>query len=200
MAGIKVINNFVNIPDESKICKQENDNIILFLGKMDYEPNQTAVSFFADSIFPKLKSLYSNLEFRVIGARPSARILSLNKREGIRIMGFVESTEPYFQSSSIVIAPMLSGAGVQNKIIQAMAYGCCVATTNIGAEGLYLQGDDIAIFNGVSEWITGLSKLLSNRNTRLEYGAKARNTVQNTLAKEIVFNQFCELFDMIQYK
>ena len=40
------------------------------------------------------------------------------------------------KKASVVVVPMYSGAGVQNKIIEAMSIGCCVVTTEIGAEGL----------------------------------------------------------------
>lgn len=195
MSKIEVINNYVESPPESKICQQKNSNIILFLGKMDYEPNITAVTYFADDIFPVLKSSFKELEFVIIGATPSNEVLSLNHREGIKVMGFVESTEPYFQDSTIVVAPMLTGAGVQNKIIQAMAYGCCVATTSIGAEGLSLRGEDLAIFDNTESWIKGLTRLLLNREVRLEYGKLARNTVIATLSKEIIYSQFCKMID-----
>lgn len=70
---------------------------------------------------------------------------------------------------------MLIGAGVQNKIIQAMSYGCCVATTSIGAEGLTNCNDEIAIFNEDNQWIEGLCSLLSDRNRRIVMGQLARN-------------------------
>lgn len=197
MPEIVVINNYVDIPDESKVCNQTTDNIILFLGKMDYEPNVTAVNFFADEVFPELKSEKTDLQFIIIGARPSAEVLSLDQRDGISVKGYVESTEPYFQSASIVVAPMLSGSGVQNKIIQAMAYGCCVVTTNIGAEGLNLNGNELVILNGANEWISGLHELLLNKNLRLKYGKQARETIKSTLSKEIVFNQFCKMIENI---
>lgn len=197
MSDIIVINNYVNIPDESKLCQQNNNDIILFLGKMNYEPNITAVTYFANDIFPALRLSFPSLKFVIIGAHPSDKIMALSNIEGITVTGYVESTEPYFKNASIVVAPMLSGAGVQNKIIQAMAYGCCVATTDIGAEGLDLQGGDLAIFNGTKDWIKGLTELLSDRNIRLEYGKVARETVKANLSKEIIYKQFCKLIDNI---
>lgn len=197
MSEIVVINNYVDIPPESKVCQHLNNNVILFLGKMDYEPNVTAVTYFANEIFPQLKNKHPYLEFQIVGAHPSKEVVSLGTREGINVTGYVESTEPYFQNSAIVIAPMLSGAGVQNKIIQAMAYGCCVATTTIGAEGLILKGSDLAILNGDNEWINGIEKLLSDRKLRLRYGNLGRETIKSTLSKEIVFKQFCKMIENI---
>lgn len=197
MSEITVINNYVEIPPEPETCSHENDNIILFLGKMDYEPNITAVKYFVEEVFPSLKDRIRELEFLIVGARPSEDILSLCQKKGITVTGYVEKTAPYFQKSAVVVAPMLSGAGVQNKIIQAMAYGCCVATTDIGAEGLNLKGNDLAIFNSTSEWINGLSDLLLNRSKRLELGRNARETVKLTLSKNIVFKQFCKMIENI---
>lgn len=197
MSKIVVINNYVDIPEESKLCRHNNDNVILFLGKMDYEPNVTAVKYFAEDVFPQLKLAFPRIEFVIIGANPSDEVLTLAYKEGIKITGYVESTAPYFQDATIVVAPMLSGAGVQNKIIQAMSYGCCVATTDIGAEGLDVRGGDLAIFNGTKEWVEGLCELLLNREIRLKCGKLARETVKNTLSKEIIFKQFCEMLDNI---
>lgn len=137
------------------------------------------------------------MKLLIVGACPAKEILTLSKEEGIEVTGFVESTEPFFQNSTIVIAPMLSGAGVQNKIIQAMSYGCCVATTTIGAEGISLRSNEIAIFNTDSEWIEGLSRLLEDSLLRRKMGKGARQTIKDTLSKDIVFNQFKKLVENI---
>lgn len=197
MSEIIVINNYVEFPNDDRICKHNTSDVIMFLGKMDYEPNITAVSHFVENIFPKIKENHPNLKFIIVGAKPTKEISEFANIDGIEVTGFVDSTEPYFQNSTIVIAPMLTGAGVQNKIIQAMSYGCCVATTTIGAEGLSLNGDDIEIFNSDNDWITGISSLLSDRDRRELIGKNARKTIRNTLSKEIVFKQFEKLISRI---
>lgn len=194
MADIIVINNYVDFPDESKICKHDSPDTIMFLGKMDYEPNITAVSYFVNSIFPQLKARFKNLKFIIVGAKPTKEILEMSNTDGVEVTGFVDSTEPYFQNATLVIAPMLTGAGVQNKIIQAMSFGCCVVTTDIGAEGLSLEGDDLIILNSDTEWINGLSLLIKDRERRITIGINARETIRKTLSKDIVFEQFKKLF------
>ncbi len=194
MPSIIVINNYVDFPPEEKTSQHLTSDTIMFLGKMDYDPNIIAVSYFVKNIFPKLKPKYNNLRFLVVGAKPTKEILDFAQIDGIEVTGFVENTEPYFQNSTIVIAPMLSGAGVQNKIIQAMSYGCCVATTSLGAEGIMLKGGELAIFDGDEEWINGISYLLNNRNLRIKMGKNARETIIQTLSKEIIYQQFCRLF------
>lgn len=189
------VGNMVEIPDSDYTARHNEDNKIIFVGKMSYEPNIVAVNYFASKIFPELKTLYPTLNFTIIGATPDPRVKKLTEIEGIEVTGFVESVEPYFQNSTIVVAPMLTGAGIQNKIIQAMSYGCCVATSSIGAEGLTIRNKEIAIYDSDLEWIGGLKKLLSDRNIRKEMGGKARDYVKNNLSKEIISNQFWTFID-----
>lgn len=194
MTKIVVFSNYVDYPEESKVSQHEDNNTIMFLGKMDYEPNMTAVSYFVNKIFPTLKQKYKDLRFQIVGANPTKEVLELGNIPGVEVTGFVESTEPYFQNATIVIAPMLTGAGVQNKIIQAMSYGCCVATTTIGSEGISLRSEEIGIFNGEKEWIDGLSELLEDKDRRVWMGKEARKTIIDTLSRERVYEQFEKLF------
>ena len=189
------VGNMVDIPNDSSIALHNKENNIIFVGKMSYEPNIVAVTYFSSQIFPKLKEIFPDLSFTIIGANPDERVRKLTESCGIFVTGFVDSVEPFFQQSTIVVAPMLTGAGIQNKIIQAMSYGCCVATSTIGAEGLSITNDESAIYNNDSEWVYGLQQLLTNRNIRKEMGTRAREYVKNNLAREIIAEQFWKFID-----
>lgn len=188
----------VKIPDNDSIAQHKNDNNLIFVGKMSYEPNIVAVTFFSTQIFPSLRTKYPELKFIIIGANPDERVKKLAEIEGITVTGFVDSIEPYFKDSTIVVAPMLTGAGIQNKIIQAMSYGCCVATTPIGAEGLKIQNNEIAIINDTDEWISKLIILLSDKNKQKEMGMKAREYVKSNLSKEVISKQFWSFINFIK--
>ncbi|MEZ3551798.1 MAG: glycosyltransferase family 4 protein [Muribaculaceae bacterium] len=187
---IHTVGNMVKIPDIGSIASHESDNNIIFVGKMSYEPNIVAVTFFSTKIFPVLKESYPDLEFKIIGANPGSRVKKFSEIDGITVTGFVDSVEPYFRNATIVVAPMLTGAGIQNKIIQAMSYGCCVVTTSIGAEGLTIENNEIAILNNKEEWISELTALLANKEHRKGMGVRARKYVQNNLSKDVVAKQF----------
>ena len=186
---IYTVGNMVEIPDDKLVSRHDKDDVISFMGKMDTEPNVIAVNYFAHEIFPKLKVKFTNLKFKIVGSHPE-RILSLSEIPDIEVTGFVDSLEPYYQNSTIVVAPMLTGAGIQNKIIQAMSYGCCVATTPIGAEGLTINNNEIAIIDDTDKWIETISNLLQNRDDRIEMGMKAREYVRTNLSPEIISKQF----------
>lgn len=180
----------VKIPDVGSIALHESVGNIIFVGKMSYEPNIVAVNFFSTQIFPLLKAKYSELKFIIVGANPDERVRKLADIEGVTVTGFVDSIERYFRHSTIVVAPMLIGSGIQNKIIQAMSYGCCVATTTIGAEGLKISNGEIEIFNSTEEWISGMSRLIMNRKQRIDMGRLARQYVIDNLSPQIISRQF----------
>lgn len=189
----------VGIPSDVSTASHVRDDRIMFVGKMSYEPNVVAVTFFSTKIFPKLKNKFPHLQFTIIGANPDQRVKRLTGINGVNVTGFVNSVAPYFKNSTIVVAPMLTGAGIQNKIIQAMSYGCCVATTSIGAEGLTIDNNELAIYNTEEDWITGIEELLLNRDKRKEMGVKARSYVKNNLSKDVIAKQFNNFIDSALY-
>ena len=185
-----MVGNKVNIPDDMRTSKHENENVLLFVGKMNYEPNVVAVTTFAERVFPKLLVAYPNLQFQIVGAHPDKRVQRLANNANIQVMGFVDSLEPYFQHATVVVAPMLTGAGIQNKIIQAMSYGCCVVTTPIGAEGLIIIHNEIAVWDDEDKMADGIKMLLSDRDKRMAMGKAARQYVIDNLSPEVIAKQF----------
>lgn len=191
------VGNYTDIPSAEHICRHTGKDTIIFVGKMDYDPNIIAVTWFVKKVFPDLVKDYPELKFKIVGAYPHKKVLKLaRENKNVEVTGRVESLEPYFQKLTVFIAPMLSGAGIQNKIIQAMSYSCCVATTPTGAEGLNIKNGEIAIWDGKDEWINGIKSLLQSTSKRIEMGINARQYVINHLSVESVEKDFWEFFDL----
>lgn len=193
---LHLVGNYINLPSEKHLCLHTEPRKIVFLGKMSYAPNILAVTNFAENIFPALRKRFPDIEFYIVGATPTKQIISLGEIPGVTVTGFVDSIEPYFKNATIVIAPMLTGAGIQNKIIQAMASGCCVATTPRGKEGLIIENEEIAILDSNKDWITGLTTLIEDPEKRREMGRKAREYVKNNLSKEHISSQFNKFMNL----
>lgn len=185
---ISLVGNMVEIP--AKINKNIVKNQIIFIGKMSYDPNIVAVINFVKNIFPIIKKTQPNATFYIIGACPSPAVKKLSSYEGVYITGYVDDITPYFGSAAIVVAPMLSGAGIQNKIIQAMAHGCCVITTPIGAEGLNIKNEEIAIEKNNQSFAEKIIDLLSKEEVRNVMGKKAAEYVEENMKYNVIENQF----------
>ncbi|MCC6931901.1 MAG: glycosyltransferase [Deltaproteobacteria bacterium] len=113
-----------------------NPNRIVFLGSMNYEPNVHAVLAFSRLCFPELKRNLPDLEFFIVGANPTDAVRNLESISGITVTGYVEDVRPYLRQAKAMICPMSLGAGIKNKILQAMALGLPVIGTSIAFQGI----------------------------------------------------------------
>ena len=95
-------------------------NFVAFFGKMDYQPNIDAVIWFAKNVLPLLKK---EIKFIVVGARPTRQVLKLTKNPRVVVTGYVEDPYLILKSCLCVVAPMQTGGGIQNKILETMALG-----------------------------------------------------------------------------
>jgi len=109
---------------------------LVFTGVMDYPPNEDAVRWFAEAVFPALRRDHPDLGFTIVGARPGEAVRALEARPGITVTGRVPDVRPYLAHAFAAVAPMRVARGVQNKVLEAMAMDRPVLTTRAGAEGL----------------------------------------------------------------
>ncbi len=112
--------------------KPQKKNII-FYGAMNRPENHLSVIWFIEKVMPKIKDL--DLKFTVIGANPPQDLLKY-ANEKIEILGFVESVEPYFSEGMCLVAPLVMGAGIKIKVLEALSAGIPVLTNTIGIEGV----------------------------------------------------------------
>jgi glycosyltransferase involved in cell wall biosynthesis len=129
-----------------KLGLAEDEAFILFYGKLDYRPNLEAVRYIKEEIIPLLNQ-YGDFKYRVViaGLNPP-RITDPR----IIYTGFIEHIERYVQSCDVMINPVTLGGGVKTKVLEALACGKPVVSTENGARGiegefykgrLYICGD-----------------------------------------------------------
>lgn len=110
---------------------------IVFVGKMDYEPNERAVLRFVEHIFPRVRAIIPSVMFRVVGASPTLAVRRLAvDGSGIQVTGMVPVLSDYVAGAGCSVALMQSGAGMQTKILESLAMGVPVVTNELGYEGL----------------------------------------------------------------
>lgn len=192
ISNLFVVGNMVKVTGQVVIPSKAQRNI-LFVGKMSYEPNILAVTNFVRNVLPNILMIFPDVMFYIVGASPVERVRKLSN-DHVVVTGFVEDLFDYYSKASVVVAPMLSGAGIQNKIIQAMALGCCVLTTSIGAEGLDEQCGGLVVRNGNEEISNAITKLLAQPILRDETGRKAREYILSTMTEDVIIEEFKQFF------
>lgn len=183
---LKVIPNSVlieNLPVDIK-----SGFNISFIGKMDYEPNINAVIHFTNNIFPIITRKFPKLQFNIVGYRPTKKVLNLQKHKNVNVLGYVDNIYEHILKSKVIVAPMISGAGVQNKILQSMYLKKCVITSSIGAEGLtnIKNNSEIIIVDDAVSFAKKVIEMLENDTDRETIATNAKNYINRNYSKEIV--------------
>ncbi|MEO6760500.1 MAG: glycosyltransferase family 4 protein [Saprospiraceae bacterium] len=114
----------------------EKSESLVFSGNMEYHPNQQAVRWFHGSIWPKLRSRFPGLRWRLVGMNPDAVRPVVCGDPRIEMTGAVEDAMSEIAKAKLAVVPLLAGSGTRIKILEAWAAGTAVVSTTIGAEGL----------------------------------------------------------------
>ena len=127
--------------------------ILVFTGAMDYWANADAVFWFAEQVFPLIRSRDPAAQFFIVGARPTEAVHALGQREGITVTGSVKDIRPYLAHANLAVAPLRIARGIQNKVLEAMAMGKPVIVSPAAIEGIAAEGDlDVATVDSPTDW------------------------------------------------
>lgn len=108
---------------------------IIFTGNMGYHPNIQACKYLVQEILPVLKSKGQKVKICLAGINPSQEVLSL-KSDEVVVTGYVPDMKDYLIRSKVFVAPLFSGSGLQNKLLEAMAAGLPTITTSLTNKAL----------------------------------------------------------------
>ena len=164
----------------------KEENWLVFLGKMNYAPNVDAVVYFARKIFPLVKRK-ADVKFLIVGTSPAKEVLDLRRIEGVEVTGFVEDPYEYLEKAKVVVVPLRFSAGIQNKVLEAMALRKAVVTTSKAARGI--EGEDgkhFVVADTEEEMAEKILELLANDSKRREIGQNARELVEGKYRWDIV--------------
>lgn len=116
---------------------------ILFIGDFKWIQNRDALEFILKKIWPnlmlKLTDLGKKFDLKlwVVGKNIPENLIKSNLYKNVIFDNKnKEETAQIFRKSFILLAPLRIGGGTSYKILEAMATGTAVVTTNLGIEGL----------------------------------------------------------------
>lgn len=186
---IFTLENFINIDPSKYIIQVPNVYNIVFVGSMFYEPNIVAVEYFVKEVLPLIINKYPDTKFYIVGNRPSKEVLALSS-DSVIVTGFVEDVWDYLKKATVVVAPMQTGAGLQNKILEALAVRACVVTTPIGFEGLIHDEGAPLVANSNEIMAQMICELFGNSMKREMMGIAAFTYVKRYYSEKVVFDKF----------
>ncbi len=120
---VDVVANGVDLDAFAPACAPRDAKTLIFTGKLSYHANITAVAHFVRAVFPAVLARHPEVVLRIVGQDPAPEILALAARHprNITVTGSVPDLGAHLRKAQIAVAPIIYGAGVQNKVLEAMA-------------------------------------------------------------------------------
>ena len=153
---------------------------ICFSGRFDYYPNQEGAQYFCDRILPLIQARRPEVRLTLVGAKPSKAIQDLGQRPGITVTGTVPDVRPFVTGSAVSIAPLNIARGTQNKILEALAMGVPVVTSDTAASGVdVVPGEHLLSAAGPEAFAEAVLRLLADPEERRRFGAAGRARMES---------------------
>lgn len=165
--------------------QKEENNEIVFIGNMRSNANHDMVMYFLDEMLPVIRKEKPEIVFKVIGAEPRSELLNRAKKDGFIVTGRVNKIEEHLNNAALSICPMTLGAGIQNKILESLAYGIPVVSTSYGAEGIIQNGCDfIVVENEPIKFAHKVIDTINDSDFRMKNSQKAIDFIKKNFSWE----------------
>lgn len=117
------------------------DDELVFSGKMSYHANITAAIYLAREVLPLIRQQRPAVHLSIVGSDPSPGVQAL-AGPSVTVTGYVPDMVPYLARAMVALAPMPYGAGIQNKVLEAMACATPVVATPQAVSALAIRPED----------------------------------------------------------
>jgi glycosyltransferase involved in cell wall biosynthesis len=183
-AGVRGIVYPNTIPTVSPPSSQKRNEIV-FSGNLEYHPNISAVHFFSDCIWPRLRARWPELCWRIVGRNSERFQRRFARDDSILVTGPVDNAVNAIAEARVAVAPLLAGSGTRVKIIEAWAAGVPVVSTSIGAEGLPGRaGEHLLIADTPAAFFEAVSRILADAGLERQLGSAGRRLYETHLTWE----------------
>ena len=187
-------NVFVNphgqdVPDEARVraARREPGTIVLS-GVMSTFTNVDAALWFAGRILPRIERAVPGAAFWIVGRTPQRAVRALARAPRVVVTGEVPDVNEWLLRAEVAVAPLRIAAGMQNKLVQAMACETAVVATPVANEGIRALPDlHLRVREDEEEFAGAVIELLRDPEARERLGRAARRHVAANWTWEALF-------------
>jgi glycosyltransferase involved in cell wall biosynthesis len=153
-------------------------NSVGFIGSLDFRPNQEAVEWIVETLWPLVIDRVPQARLSIAGSGVPEWLR--RRMTGVDFRGTVDDATSFMNTMPVMIAPLFAGGGMRIKVLEAMALAKPVVATALGAGGLDVEhGRDILIADDAASFADAVALLLRDSKTAARIGDAARETVRS---------------------
>jgi len=154
-----------------------DDGLVVFTGTMDWPPNVEAAQFLAGEVAPRLRARVPAAKLALVGRSPSPSVQAL-AGPGVEVTGEVPDVRPWLWRAQAFACPMVSGTGIKNKLLEALACGAPAVATPRAMQGLgAAPGREVLVAEGADGFAAAVADVLTDAELRARLARGGREYV-----------------------
>lgn len=190
---VRTVHNGVDVPADLQWSPGISGRIVI-IGSMGYYPNDEGARFFIKEVFPTVREAVPEAHVWVVGCDPTRQLKALDDGHSVRVLGRVNSVDPYLEDACICCVPIRMGSGTRLKIPYAMGRKVPVLATSVAAEGLDLRhGVDLLIADEPGDLARECLMLLRRADYRRRLAENGCDSVKRLYSWDTVSQQVVDV-------
>jgi glycosyltransferase involved in cell wall biosynthesis len=172
-------------------------HLLVFVGTMSWAPNIQAATYMARDVLPLIRESYPDVRLAVVGRGAARRrIDELESYSGVSVVGEVADVRPWFQRAHAAVCPMVSGTGMKNKLLEALACGAPSVATSLACQGTALVHEEhLLVADRADEFAAQVGRVFGDDLLRERIATGGRSYVSSSHSWDAVAEQFQELYE-----
>jgi glycosyltransferase involved in cell wall biosynthesis len=168
---------------------------LAYMGYFRHRPNVDAVLFFCQSVLPRIWAERPDVTFTIVGGSPTEEMRRLSADPRIRVVGWVDDYRPWLQQAEALVAPLISGAGMRTKIIEAWAMGKAVVATSLAVEGCgAVNEQNVLVANHAESFATQVLRVLTDAHLRDTLADGGRATAERAYDWDVILGDHDRIY------
>jgi polysaccharide biosynthesis protein PslH len=151
------------------------DGRVIFTGSLNWMPNVQAVEWFLEGCWAHILQARPDATLVIVGkGMQPAQKQAFESHPNVTALGFVDDVRSHVLAAQVSIAPMISGSGIKNKILEAWSMCRAVVATTTASRGLHGGTDSIRVADDRAGFAREVIALLGDAPLRARLGANGR--------------------------
>jgi polysaccharide biosynthesis protein PslH len=169
---------------------------LLFVGNYDYLPNVDAALVLAEQILPEVRRQMPEARLQLVGNAPPPKLLALQS-DYLEVTGRVEDIRPYYAQATVFVCPLRIGAGIKNKLLEALAMRLPIVANALSIEGIAAKHGETLLVAEIETMAATIVKLLQDKGLQLRLSVNSRALIESHYSWQTVAEAYRQLYQSL---
>ncbi len=174
---VEVIPNGIDLDVFRPLPVERDPTTLIYVGDFLYAPNIDVAHQLAHDLLPRIRARVPNARLWLVGNEPSPELQALAS-DNVIVTGYVPEIQPYLARATVFVSPLRLGAGIKNKVLQALAMGCPVVATPLSMDGIAVTDGHDALIADHDGLVDATVRVLHDAELRQKLSTNGRALIE----------------------